>query len=430
MRKPFHFSLKTPRVFIFLLVTLALSLQSYAAITTVTKQTVGHASTQEEALINALMESVQQVEGVNINTVRGLRSNLMKVMGVGAEGVTVNSINTHISAKVLGHIKGYVKSYDVISSEKTADGWKVTIKAILEQYKALAPERAGMRSIAVMPFRVIGAPTQNIAAQYLVDKIANDFTVDLTQSGKFRVLDRTYFKEYMSEIGKMASPLSNPREALKIGQKLGADYLLVGNVSYLGAEKKGQSYYGADFSTSQITGQIQYRLIEVGPQEIIWADTHDFSVQEKRVKDMLRDKTPSEAADIILTEATHSITTRILDGIYPIKVLNVNDANSILLNQGGKRLIVGQLFEVAGKSSSFVDPDTQLSISTDGATIATLKVTEVKPKYSVTKLIGGNLAKISTGSIVRRTSANEPAKDVPPPRVSPSSSDAPVDWSL
>ncbi len=419
-----------PSLVFSLLLSMLICNQLVADVDVVTKQTEGIGKSQEAALINAVMEAVQQVEGVNINTIRALRSELLTIIAVGTESVPVAVVNEETSEKILGHIKGYVKSYDVIKSEKTAEGWKVTINATLERYKAIAPERKGMRSIAVLPFRLVGEAPASLESGQLVDKISNELTVEFTQSGKFRVLDRTYINEHMSEVAQMRSPLTSPSESLRLGQKLGADYILVGNISYLALEKKSQSYYGSDFSEYRLSGNIQYRFIEVAPQEIIWADTYEFSTPDTELRDLLKDKTPPQAVDMILSGATSNIAGDILDGIYPVKVLNIDNENTILLNQGGKRLKVGDILNVHGTSQSHIDPDTKLSISTDGHVIARLEVLEVKPKYSVTKLFEGDISKIPKNAITRKSKVLPDAKkNVPPPRQSPGSSDAPADWS-
>ncbi len=402
---------------------LIFSVESFSATTDVVKKVTGYGKTQDAALGNALVEAVSQIEGIAISKVRSVESDLTSLF---VASNAHNSVSLSIPREtVLGRVKGYIRSYDVLSSNKNKDGWRVVVKVKLEQYKALSPERNGMLKVVVYPFRMRGAVPAGFTSSYVQDLLHSNLTTYLTQTGKYRVLDRKHTAEYTTEAKNIQSALSHPREALSMGQKLGADYILVGDISYLALEKINGGLYD-DSERLQITGDIEYRLIEVATQEVSIADTYSFTAHERKLRNLLRKKTAKQAVKTILDLASSDVGSAVMDSTFPIKILQKTPA--ILLSQGGKRVQVGDVFDVYGGSTSLKDPDTGLNIKIRGEAVAQIKVTSVAPQYSTVSLLSGAATQIKKNALVFKSKA-ESVKNVPPPRVTPGSSEAPVDWS-
>lgn len=411
-----------------LFLLLFFSTSTLAATQETTKKVTGYGKTQDAAVANALIEAVSQVEGISISQIRTVEKDLQSLTVVSPTGATVTAENLFSKDRALGYIKGYVKSYDVLSSKKEGDNWKVVINATLEQYKALRPERKGLLKVAVLPFRVIDQKVLNATPTYIQDQVSNSLVTYLTQTGKYRVLDRQYISEHKSEISKMLSTISHPREALSVGQRLGADYILVGSVSYLELEETQGGFYNDTAKQYRVTGDIEYRLVEVATQEISIADTFSFTTHERELRKLLRKKTQQQALKEMLGLASREIAESVLDNTFPIKVLEVNGPR-ILLSQGGKRVEEGEVFDLYSGGRTLQDPDTGLDIKVRGNPLAKLEVEKVFPQYSQVKFLSGNKESIKKNALVFKDKDSKGNKNAPPPRQTPGSSDAPVDWS-
>ena len=115
----------------------------------------------------------------------------------------------------------------------------------------------------------------------------------------------------------------------------------------------------------------------------------------------------------ILENAGATMATNVLEVIFPIKVLNISD-NEIALNQGGIRVKKGELFDIFTPGEKVVDPDTGRKIRLDGTRVGTLQVIRVLPKYSVGRMIDGDIEMVEELAICRRQAVdNDLIKTLP-----------------
>ena len=73
----------------------------------------------------------------------------------------------------------------------------------------------------------------------------------------------------------------------------------------------------------------------------------------------------------------------------------------------------GAIYAVYSVGEKIIDPYTGESLGAEESQIATLKITEVKPKYSVGTLEKGNIAEIQKGQICRYISQSASGKAKP-----------------
>jgi curli biogenesis system outer membrane secretion channel CsgG len=232
-------------------------------------------ATRDAAVQAALQEAVAQVNGLVVRANRAERTTTEDKDG----DLTSTQRGDDDVRKVS---RGVVKSYRIINSGHNADGWTVRLSAQVMKYQS--PLGMGKRSkLAVMPFRygvsgfkIGGDGPDNVRpADMVAQDISGVITKTYTQSGTCNVLSRFGLTE-MAQEEKLITEHSPVKEMVKVGQRLGADYLVVGYVRDL--------YVAAPVSkTSQLTGRtkvfipraylrVAYRKLVVSTAEIAWMD--------------------------------------------------------------------------------------------------------------------------------------------------------------
>jgi len=408
-----------------------------AASQIISKEVSGIGQSKELAIINGLIEAIRQVHGVEIDSMRETRSNFEENY---QDRNGKSSNNTSASAsqrqKILSSTKGYIKSYDVLHSDRleNGSGWEVLLLVNLVKYKPVGVNRdnSRMRTMAIMPFRVQAPYYMSSGRKIPAMEVSRQFTQrlisEMTQACKFRVLDREYTAEMVNERNILRSGEVPITEMVRLGQKLGADYMVVGSISEYSIDEKNKQYSGVKTKQRQATLVVDYRVIEVAPQEIRWSNTVDQYFDNRELRNIGVRDNASQAHHAIFSHAGASIVSEILDVIYPIKVMSASSPQSVYLNQGGIRVKQGELFDIFTPGQKFVDPDTGLKIRVDGHKTATIQIASVLPKYCIGQVVEGNFSNIKKRAICRRKAADsrEIKQNIRP--MTAGSSDKPVNW--
>ena len=397
----------------------------WAATTDEQRQTTGYGGNYQEALAAALLEAVRQVRGLEVGTEKVLRSDISSSLSsVGYSLVAKETVETDIYTKS----KGWIKTYEIVDVKKPASAggqWEIVALVTVPVYKTAGEENDTRKSITVLPFDVLPSKiitySTNLALTNITSRIADSITTELNQSRKFSVLNRSFEKQFSKERALWDSEQVSSSEASRLGQKLGADFIVLGKIYQLDFSKKNTNYYGMNNSSIEATIDLYYTVIEAATEKVMWSDTVTY--QHKSAKEQA-------VVGEFVTGLSSSIVTNILDVIYPIKIMKLVNEGNVLLNQGGKRLSVGQRMEVYSSGESITDPDTGMEIKIDGSKVAELEVTQVKLKYSIAKLVqgSGQYSSLRVKAITRRAIDLAGSAAAPERELTSGSSDAPVNW--
>jgi len=224
----------------------------------------GTGASQAEATSAALVNAIQQVQGVGVDTARTLQTGFTQVLQTGPMGSSLSTSQQVLPVPT--QARGYVESYAVTSAKQVGGNqWAVTVKAKIKKYNREQGTDASLKTVAIAPFR-----RDNVPARY--DEDVNRFVQELNTaigtSGKFRILDRQFVSEYVAELGDLYSDTTHPEEALRLGQKLGADYLVVGNFDHFELNERVVNAYGGDHPALIATGLLHWRVIDVARREV------------------------------------------------------------------------------------------------------------------------------------------------------------------
>lgn len=243
-----------------------------AGTTEVTRDAEGYGATQAEALTNALADAVAQVRGAAAGMDRTVKETLQTIAGDSAVIVTKTSEPVQ---DVFAVSRGYVRSYQVLESNKTDKGFYVRIRAVVPEFKSAISDD-GKKRVAVLPFRVTldgyslvdhgdaVAFSQRLADK-LVSKLANDKDVV--------VINRDFFAEIGLEKAVLGADAA-PEELSKLGASVGADFLLVGRVQEARTEVLAGAYGGKATKTDEV--RLSWRMVEAATGKLLGAGDVSF----------------------------------------------------------------------------------------------------------------------------------------------------------
>ena len=381
-----------------LLFILLLGLSSLFAEVVVDKKTrvvegTGEGLSRVEAVNNALIEALGQLNGVYIK-----KQTIV-------EGVSVESSKGDFSAftynsKIDKVTKGRVDSYSILEVSEIGDGKYeavVSVKKtkITKSYKTPGVDHKKRRSLVVVPsysgrsnFSILGRTKSN---QDVSQRLTQELVSSLTKTRKFNVLDREANQAYANEKSVLLSQDAGNDEILKLGNVLGADYLVVSNITEF------RTYY--DKQTVNITGQsteslkayatIQYRIIAMATRQVKWSSTSTFEFEPEG-------STYEQVYLNVLQRISNDLTYEVIENIYPIKVADVSGNGQVILSQS---VAEGSEYEIYTLGKKIYDPYTKEFLGQDEILSGKIKITRKLPKISYGTLIEGKAKK---GDICRR----------------------------
>lgn len=410
------------KTLIALLFTLCIS-PLQAATTDEERETRGFGDTYQQALSSALLEAVRQVRGLEVGTEKTLKSTI--IQSIDQDGVLIFG-KDRVSENIYTKSQGWIKTYEileVIEPEKKGGQWQVLALVSVPVYKD-AVKNDNRKTIAVLPFEIaykeIMTRNTRIVVDDLSERVSEGILSELTQSRKFSVVNRSYDKHFDKERALLKSGKVSSAEASRLGQKLAADFIIVGKIHSLSLAKNEHDFYGAKKSSFDTSTSLFYAVIEAPTEKIMWADTIDYTFSGD-------DET--QIISKFITALSDNIATNIMDVIYPVKILDLQGEDDILLNQGGKRLQVGLLMDVFTPGKTLNDPDTGMPIKVDGQKIAQIEITGVLPKYSIATIVDGSFNQLKVNAITRRSETVKQQDTAPARRLTPGSSDKPWSWN-
>ena len=239
-------------------------------------------------------------------------------------------------------------------------------------------------------------------------KLSQQLSAAITQTNKFAVLDREYIAEFAQNRNILISDDSPIEEKARLGQVLGADYMIVGTISNarLQIKERTSRAIGRPIREYEVDYVFDYRLIVAPTRQVKLADTVNIALEEDQVRVLVKRWRPEdldyrEMVDNLSARVAKQVVDNIIDRLYPIRIASKNIEGQVIINQGGKRISKGSILEVLIQGKEIIDFDTKESLGRTENLIATIKIEKVTPTISYARLIKGDFEKISEGLICR-----------------------------
>ncbi|RFC15040.1 hypothetical protein, partial [Klebsiella pneumoniae] len=160
-----------------------------------------------------------------------------------------------------------------------------------------------------------------------------------------------------------------------LNQKIGADFILTGDILNLNITKNKTSYYGEDFTTLNVSATVAYRMVELATMEVKWSNVVTIEVPTNIANQYANadDANYMQLLSYLGKQLGKTISDQVIGAIYPLQVLKVDDGE-IYFNQGGDRIIKGSVYEVRQDGGVTLDPATGQHIVLDSKVLAKIKI--------------------------------------------------------
>lgn len=353
---------------------------------------VGNGGDPSSATVDAIENAIAQVGGMKISTATSLS---MREVTKG----NTTSFEESFKQKIEKMTRGVIKSYAVLESGISQGSGRafVKIRATIPSYKQ--SEQLKRLKLAVMPLTVVGAASHKPDAANFSESVSASLEAYLTETRKFAMIDRRYSGTSRGELAQVNSRNAPIEETVKIGMRVGADYIVLAALKDFSAQQvQQQRVTGRVVSRMSAPVSIDVRVIDIATGQIKFAQTY---VNSGRLHS--NTSLNQYAADI-----GADIGKVINIAIYPIAVVSVS-SDEVTLNQGGSTVQVGRVYRLVSLGQSLVDPYTKESLGQEEREVARVEIASVTDRTATAKIVSGRLpSPFKPGTVLARVLPDEP----------------------
>ena len=354
---------------------------SFAEISYIEINSKGKAAKYEDALKKALKEAVSKVNGVTLKT--------ESVLEIIDKSLTTNEGSTatlgrNLNEKISEKSGGSIKSFDILNEYEDANGLQVVeIRATVAKY--VLSKTANRKRMAIVPFRInlneisIYGKSGFDDAESLKGYLNQEFTNYFVQTRKFTILDREFDKEISTELSNLENS-KNIEDQVKIGQKLFADYIIVGRLDFLVLKQIEKKYLTSDLIKKKNIGilNLSYRVIDVPTGQIKYSSKVNLEVDLKK---------QSQPIPYLINLTAQNAGLEIMYAIYPILVEKI-EGDLLYLGQGGNQIKVNDNYTIYERTDSKIkDSYTGETLGNVEKVVGKATIVESSSKFSVAQII-------------------------------------------
>lgn len=378
----------------------------------VTREVIASGLTRQDAVLNGLIEALQQVRGVSLDAAQDMRHALQVESEQAVAGIEEEhtAFSDRGEKDIQSKTKGYIASYEVleIRPKQGGAGFETRLLVNIPRFvsRGLPPETR--RRLAIMPFRTTTASfvvgDESMPAAELTRRFTHMLVNAFTQSRRFNVLDRDYVAERTAEKEVIRSPEAAGSELVQLGNELGADYLLVGSITAASLVREPFQIQISGESGSRYRGawSLDYRIILLATGQAKWSGSVVVDLDDKMLLSMAGSAGSLAIIETFFAAPVSDLVRQTLENIYPIQVVGLLDDGSVVLNQGGDGVSTGGVFEVFQNVEPMVDPDSGESLGHSEQRLGLIEIERVTAKMAYAKIVEGDAGQIGPGVVCRR----------------------------
>ena len=273
-----------------------------AALQEVMKEATGSGPTQQQAIAEALLIAAQSVNGTSVSSRTDLAEEVDMVVSNNNwsyQGKTspVFSVETQGT--------NAINRFQVLSVSGSGKNYRAKVRAYVSKFQSSVADQH-LRRIAVMPFQYNYSKTHitdGSDADDFVTEVADLVGTQLANSRQLSLVSRDYIEEMASENAFLRWD-GAPAEMARLGQKVGADYILVGRINEA-KTTQGRSFYGA-VPAGQQAIRLNWRVIEVNTGKVAAAGTVNQQ-QRQSLGDLIHSAQPATSSDLLAQQITNEV---------------------------------------------------------------------------------------------------------------------------
>ena len=367
--------------FLIVLPLLFIANLSFAEISYVEIESKGKAENYEIALKKALKEAITKVNGVTLKTESVLETIDKSLI---TEDSAKSTLGRDLQEKISEKSAGSIKSFEILKEYEDANGLQVVeIRATVAKY--VLSKTANRKRMAIVPFRInlneifIFGKTGFDDADNLRKYLNQEFTNYFVQTRKFTILDREFDKEIGAELTNLENS-EKIEDQVKIGQKLFADYIIVGRLDFLVLKEIEKKFLTSEKILKKKIGSLNfsYRIIDVPTGQIKYSSKVNLEVDIKK---------QNQPIPYLFNLTAQNAGLEIMYAIYPILVEKIED-DLLYLGQGGNQIKIDDIFTIYERTDSKIkDTYTGETLGNVEKVVGKATIIDSNAKFSVAQII-------------------------------------------
>lgn len=343
------------------------------------------------AALRALDQAIAQVNGRRVTSAS---ESVSAGISIDVDGLRALDVDSDAYAeRVVSSSDGAVRSFSIVSQEEverldaeysftgeaSSGGWfgdrievsaserhlsrywKVRIKA--EVAKFVGPKDDGRPSIVVAAPRTgsdrYAVGDQQVEASDVAAEIRARLSDALTQSGRFKVLDREFSDELQAEVDFINSGNARVEEVARLGQRLATDLILVPTIERFAYPRSTRKLHMSNRELTSYSGggRISLRLINATTGEVVLSESFAHELPPTAPSTLARSVDGVALAGQMMDALSSRMTRSIVSEIFPVSIVALT-GNQVVLSQGGQALAVGERYEAVMLGEELTDPQT------------------------------------------------------------------------
>lgn len=366
------------------IVIFALSLlvmKAHAETVSVSAFAVGRS--QQDAVDKALIQAIEQVTGVRMEAARVLEESMTSV-NIGENNVT--AISESFRQAMQQKAGGLIRAYQILAIDPQDGGFLAKLNVDVERFSAPGlPTQDRRRIIVVNPYDYTRKAGPNAAL--LRDQLISF----LVQSRRFAVLDRDNDPIFKRELDLLRGQDVPVQETMRIGQMLGTDYIVLLKIRDFETQTQRQTVRltGKTFESQTSIVSLDFSVFEVATRQIKWTGR----VADPQESDLMQ----------AIDQAAIRVGEDILNAIYPLLILQTEDNGTVVINQGGETIRVGQQLSAFRLGEQMIDPYTKEPLGRAEIPAGIVVIERVDPKLSYGRVVGAAKLHGEGDLILRKT---------------------------
>lgn len=367
----------------------------------------GVAAGYRAAVNEALVSALEQHGGITLDaSERQLMTHADSATSTRVNGVLDDraklEMNDSIAKDMQKWAKGKITGYTVLSDRIENGKYRVEVEVRFPGAYVVGLDPANRRRMAVATFRPVRSNySWHGQAGGTVDwamALADKLNVCLTQTRKFTMLDRKFDAEVNSELDRLSGGNASPADAARLNQKLGTDYLVVGEIAFNDVVAPAVNPYTGRVMAppSQLFAEITYRVLLAPTGQLKWTDVVRIDAASFAAGDLATFVSATTEA------AACSISDGMMSNILPFEIVGRTGSGQLVIGEGGKSLKAGECLTVFALGEEVKDSRTGEVIDVLEDAVGTVQIVRVTEKLSYAQVVEGDAAKMVAGSRVRR----------------------------
>jgi hypothetical protein len=361
---------------------------SRSKLTVVSVSITGVGFNSKDAIKDGLTQAISQVNGLQLSSET---SSSMASFETVKDGDETFASSSSFQEKVKQSTKGVIQSWKIISLGKSQSGKMFEANLDVNVSKLqLSSELKRMRFV-VSPVKISNEIKDKSSANSFKNSFNSNLRSMLVKSNRFALLDRNNSKEINKEINFIKGANVRTEELAKLGNKVGADYVIISSLENINKKTIRTKLMGEKISTKQIEIDLTVNIIDIATSQIIFSDSMSLSQGGGSL---------SNFSKIVSKRLARKIT----DTFFPAKLVAFND-NKLTVDQGRSFFNKKTIYNIIKLGPRIIDQTTNQFSGRVENIIGKASFIEGSSKQSILKMINLENKKFSLdskgGTIIR-----------------------------